>query len=113
MDGLGREGGQADGNVFGALGTGRAVLDPFSGGRNDGLTGRNVKRSCFVSNTQAATEDESVFVEVRRLAGLDPAGRTAHVRDTDLFVTGIHPADKLFYDFGPVPGGGDSSWRWN
>ena len=113
MDGLGRKGGKADGNVFGALGPGRAVLDPFSGVSDDRLTGRNVKSSFLVSHTKAAPQDESIFVEVRRLAGLDPAWRTAHVRDADLFVAGIHPANKLFYDFGFGPGGGDSSWRWN
>ncbi len=48
MDGVHREGGKADGDVFGAAFGGRGILNPLATTSDDGLSSGNVEDAVFV-----------------------------------------------------------------
>ena len=52
VDGIGGEGGQADGDVLGSFRARRAVADPFARVRDDRLTRRHVHDTALVFNAQ-------------------------------------------------------------
>src|SRR5215471_4660609 len=103
MNSLGREGGQANGNVLGAFVRGR-ILDPLSSASQNGLSGANINAAVFVAHAQASSQDQRVFVEFRSLSRLVPSCRTAHVGHTDTAFAVVHAAHIFINDFGKVPG---------
>ncbi len=50
----------------------------------------------FDSTRSDALQNHGVFVELRLLAGLAPAGRAVHVGDADGRILRVHAADVLF-----------------
>ena len=70
VDGIHGEGGEADGDVFGAAFKGSGVADPLAGVGDDGLSGGDVDGSGLVFDAQGAFEDDGEFVEGGSLAGL-------------------------------------------
>src|SRR4051812_17781834 len=99
---------QTNRDVFRAIRMWRAVLHPFTAMSNYRLTGRDVQRSPSVSHSQRTFEDQSEFVELRRLSRLNPTARAAHVRDAQSRFGGIYPADKFIDEFWFVAGSGDA-----
>ena len=79
VDGFHGEGGEADGDVFGAAFVGSGVADPLAGVGNYGLSGGDVDRSVLVFYAQRAFEDDGELVEGGSLTGFEPSGGTAHV----------------------------------
>jgi hypothetical protein len=51
----------------------RRVAHPLATAHEDGLAGAHVERAALVLDAQRAVEDERPLVELRALAGLDPA----------------------------------------
>lgn len=117
VDGGGREGGEADRDVFGATFGRGAVADPFAGGGVDGLAGGDSVGAGFGFDLELATEDDGVFVEFGGLAGLAPAGGADHAGDAEGIRAGVHAAEEFFDGFGRVAvgldagGGGDDLWH--
>ena len=70
MDRARAEGGEADGDVLGALR--RLVLDPFAGRGDHGLAGGDVEDAGVVVDAELAVEDDCDLFELGALAGLDP-----------------------------------------
>src|SRR5215471_4627223 len=103
MNSLGREGGQANGNVLGAFVRGR-ILDPLSSASQNGLSGANINAAVFVAHAQASSQDQRVFVEFGSLSRLVPSGWTAHVGHTDTAFAVVYAAHIFINDFGKVPG---------
>src|ERR1041384_2730378 len=73
MHRLHREGRDAHGDVLRAVRSRRAVLNPFSMVRDDRLPGMNVDDTTLVRHPEHPFEHDTVFVELRRLPGFDPA----------------------------------------
>src|SRR5438477_10443963 len=86
----------ANGDVFGAVGSRRAVAHPFAATRNDGLAGFNIEHALLRFDPERAAQDQGELIEVRLLAGLGPARWAVHVGDADGGIAGIHAADVLF-----------------
>ncbi len=110
MDGVGGEGGEANGDVFSAFVIGCAVLNPFAGAGDDGLPCLDIKDAAFPGDAQHSHENDCVLVERGCLAGFDPTARTAHAGDAQGGVAGVHAADEFVDDLGFVacglnPGG--------
>ena len=80
MHRLRRERGQADSDVFGAIGMRRAVLHPFAGVRHDGLSSGDFEDTLLVFHLQCSLEHHGEFIKFRCLAGLHPAAGAPHVR---------------------------------
>ena len=99
MHRLGRERWQTNGYIFRAAGMRRAVLHPFPSVRNHSLTGLHFEHPISVRDTQRALEHDGELIELGRLAGFDPAVRTAHVRNADSRFAGVHPPDEFLDDF--------------
>ena len=62
---------------------------------DDRLTGRYDNLAAGMFHVQCAPQHVRVLIEVRRLAGLDPARRTPHVRDADLVRLRVHAPDDF------------------
>lgn len=99
------EGWQADGDVFGAAFLRSGVAHPFAGAGKDCLAGGDVKRSTFVFDAQQPLQHDRELVELRRLAGLEPSLRTAHVGDAGGGGFRIDASDVFVDEFGLVAGG--------
>jgi hypothetical protein len=106
MDGSGREGGDANGDVLGTFGAGRAVLNPFTAMCDDGLTCVRHKSAAFVLHLQRAFQDIVVHVELRRLPRLGPTRRTLHVRNADRIRLRRNASDVFLDDLRLVSDGG-------
>ena len=65
VDGVGREGRQADGDVLGALGLGGAVADPLAGLGDDGLARAHVQLAALVLHAQHALDDDEMRIAPR------------------------------------------------
>lgn len=113
MDGVRREGREANGDVLSAILTRGAVSDPLSGFGEDGLAGRNHHLAAFVLHLQGSPQHDGVFVEFRPLARLHPSARRAHMGDGKAGGTCIDPADVFINQLGFVTGGGDSGGLGN
>src|SRR5271170_5102446 len=79
VDGIHGEGGEADGDVFGAALVRSGVADPLAGVGDDGLSGGYFDGAVFVFYVERAFQDNGELVEGGSLAGLVPSGGTAHV----------------------------------
>lgn len=105
---IGRKGGQAHRDVFGAAGAGTAIANPFARMRHDGLAGVNVKRAPFVLHAQHPAEHDGDFFKGGPLTWLDPTLGRRHPGHADRVMTRVD-APSVFLDaFGLVPGGGDN-----
>ena len=91
------EGGEADGDVFGAAFLGCGVTDPFAGVGDDGLSGGDVEGAALVFDAQQALQHDREFVELGRLAGFEPALRAAHVSHAGRGSFGVDAAN-VFVD---------------
>src|SRR5271154_2635252 len=78
VDGVHREGGEADGYVFGAAFVGSGIADPLAGVGDYGLSGGYVEGAFFVFFVQRAFQDDGEFVEGGGLPGFEPSGGAAH-----------------------------------
>jgi hypothetical protein len=99
---------QADGDVFGAAFVRGGVANPFTGVGDDGLSGGYVERAGSVLDAQRSFEDDGELVEGRRLAGFEPSGGAAHVRDAGGGSLGVDASDVLVDEFRFVAGGLDA-----
>src|SRR5262245_20878822 len=81
VDGVGRKGVKTDSDVLGAALFGRTVLHPLTAVSNDGLACAHIKTLGCSLHPQHPFENQSEFIELRRLAGFHPACRTTHSRD--------------------------------
>src|SRR5262245_11664124 len=111
MDQLRRKGRQADSDILGAVGLGRAVLHPFATMSDDRLTGTDVESAAAVGDAQQAPQHDSELVELRLLTRLDPAAGAAHVCDADLLVTRVYSSHILVDQFRLVARGLDARRR--
>jgi hypothetical protein len=102
-----REGWQADGDVFGAVGFGCAVSHPFARIRHDGLSGADVERSASVLDSKQSTQNNGDFFEFGTLARLLPAGRRCHAGDAHALVPRVQAPRELLNQFGLCAGGFD------
>src|SRR5580698_9811390 len=68
----------ADRDVLRAVGLGGTVADPLPPRSTYCLAGQYVKRAVFVLHPQSALQNNCIFFEIRRLAGLDPASGATH-----------------------------------
>ena len=105
MHGLHREGGDTDGDVFGAFGARSGVLDPFAGVGDYGLAGFHFQSSAIVSDFERSLQHDGELVEIRLLPGFDPSLRAAHVGDADGGSCGVYAADVFINQLGLVAGG--------
>src|SRR6266536_732757 len=105
MHRLWRESGQTNRNIFRPLGTRRAVLHPFTGRGDHGLTRHQIHRATAMRHAEHSPQHKGVLVELRSLTRFDPATRTAHVRDADPFVAGVYAAYVFVNQLGLVPRG--------
>src|SRR5206468_2663574 len=87
VDGVGRERGQADGDVVRTLRS--AVAHPLAGGGVHRLAGACGKGPTVVLDVYGAIEHDGPLVEVRLLPGFGPAGRARHVRDRHPRLAGV------------------------
>jgi hypothetical protein len=108
VDGVHGEGGEADGDIFGAAFVRSGVTDPFTGVSDDGLSGSDVEGSGFVLDVEGAFEDYGEFVEGRSLAGFEPSGGAAHVSDAAGGGLGVDTSDVFVDELGFVAGGLDA-----
>src|SRR5689334_19067988 len=74
---------QTHGEVIGAVGVRRAVLNPLAGGRQDRLAGAHVEDAAPIREADGAAQHQRVFVEFRRLAGFQPAAWALHLGDAE------------------------------
>ena len=95
VHGVGRESRQADGDVLGTAGLGRAVADPLARPRHDRLPRADVDDAGLVLDADHAAEHDGDLLEVGALSRLDPAVGRRHLRHTHARVTGVHAAGKL------------------
>jgi hypothetical protein len=79
-----RESRTANGNILGSVRPGRAVPDPLSPWGYYRLASGNVHRAASIFDSQGSLEYYRIFLEIRRLPGLDPATRAPHVRNANL-----------------------------
>lgn len=107
------KGGQADGDVFGAVGLRTAVANPFTRMGDDGLTGVDVKLTAVVLYSQHATQNDGDLFELRALSRLHPPTGRNHVRNADVLMTAVDAPGELFDALGFVAGGGHDGWRGN
>src|SRR5579864_2298774 len=106
VDRFGREGRQADSDVFGGFG-GR-ILNPLAFVGDDRLPGVDLHHAALVFDPHRSLEDERELVECGALSRLLPAGRTAHVGHARGLGPRVHPPDVLIDQLGPVSCGLDS-----
>jgi len=83
MDGLGREGGETDSNVFSTTRKRRRVAYPFTAACQNRLSGSDIQCTGLMLNPQCAVQDYRVLVKLRSLSRFFPAFRAAHVGDAD------------------------------
>ncbi|SRR5581483_6077963 len=102
----------ADSYVFGWFVWG-GVLDPFPGMSDDCLAGPDFKLATLVAHSKAPLQDDGVFLELRRLSGLLPAGGAAHVRDAEAAFAGVEPPDIFIDEFGHIARGLDARRCFN
>ena len=103
MDSLWGEGWQADRDVFGAFRAGSAVLNPFARMSDDCLSSGDVHETILMREAEGAFQHDCEFVELRFLAGFNPAARAAHVGHAEARLTGVHPAMNSSINFGLLP----------
>ena len=72
-----------DGQVFRSIGPGRTVLHPLAAPDDDCLSSADLQHTFTRGHTEQAAQHDRVLVELRRLAGLDPALRAVHVGDAE------------------------------
>src|ERR1700691_1544809 len=113
MDGIGREGWQANGQVFGASGKWSGVADPFSLMGDDGLAGGDIDLAGFMLHTEGAAQDDGVFVKFWSLTRLFPSLGAAHLGYADGGGIGVDTADEFFNDLRLVSGGLDARGAGN
>ena len=88
MDSVWRKCGCTDSDVVCVV-VWRAIANPLTGGRDDGLTGLYVDCTSLGFHVQTAFEDKSVLGEFRSLSRLHPSCRRLHVSDADVAVLAI------------------------
>ena len=108
MDSLWGEGWQADRDVFGAFRAGSAVLNPFARMSDDCLSSGDVHETILMREAEGAFQHDCEFVELRFLAGFNPAARAAHVGHAEARLTGVHPANEFIDQFWFVTRGSDA-----
>src|SRR5690349_15816247 len=91
------EGGQADGDVLGAAWSRAAVAHPFARPGMYCLASPDRHLAALVVHDQSAVKHDGEFIELGPLPRLGPAGRAAHVRDTEPGIAGVGPA-HVFLD---------------
>ena len=101
------EGGHADCDVFGAVGSRGAVTHPFSGSRMNALAGLHGHLAAFGLHDQGAAQHDRELVELRALPGLGPARRAAHVSDAQAVLARVRPSDVLVDQLGRLASRGD------
>src|SRR4051812_31579873 len=107
MHRLGRERGQADGNVLRTTRLRRAVADPLTRMRDDRLSGTDVEHATFMLDADQPVQDEGDLLELRALSRLQPAFGRHHARDADFRVAGVHATRELLDPLRLVAGGFD------
>src|SRR3954469_6606412 len=96
MHGVGRERGQADGNVLRTTRLRRAVADPLTGTRDDRLSGADVEHAAVMLDADQPFQNDGDLLELRALSRLEPAFRRHHPRHADIRVAGVHATGELF-----------------
>src|SRR5215467_257792 len=91
------EGGQADRDVLGAAGFRAAVAHPFARPGMYCLASPDRHLAALVVHDQGAVKHDCELIELGALPRLGPAGRAAHVRDTEPGIAGVGPA-HVFLD---------------
>jgi uncharacterized protein YjbJ (UPF0337 family) len=105
------EGGEANGEILGAIWGWRAVSDPLARGRDDGLAGGDVEDAGGVFDAEQALQYYGDLFEFRPLAWLHPAFRGHHARDADGPVSRVHAPGELLDAFRLRAGGLDDGGR--
>ncbi len=78
---------------------------PFSGMRDDSLSGGHFKRTVLVLDAQCPFQNDGELVKLWGLAGFEPARRTAHVGDAGSRGLGVDSSNVFIDEFGLVAGG--------
>ena len=101
-----RECRRANRYVFSTFRIRRAVPDPLTAGRENGLARPDVDTAFLILDPQHPFEHNRILVEIRSLAGLEPAGRAPHVCDAKAAGLRIHAPDVLVNELRFRAGGG-------
>ena len=104
---VGGEGGQADRDVLGAVGSRGAVTYPFPGSRMNCLACLDGHLTVFGLHHQGSSQHDGEFVELRALPGLRPARGAEHVRDAQAGLACAGLSDVLIDQLGRLAGGGN------
>src|SRR5262245_24938965 len=103
----GREGRQADRDVFGALRLRRAVANPLGGIRDDRLTCPHLEDAAGMFDAKQTAKNDRDLSELRTLSGLAPASRRNHASDAQLLLAGARMPHVLLDSLRLATGGGD------
>jgi hypothetical protein len=109
VDGVGREGRQADGHVVGAIGFRGAVAHPLARTSVHGLPGGHLECSVFVFNVEHAVQDEGELIEVGALTWFRPARWALHPSDAQPGLAGAGAAYEFVDPFRRLARRGDPS----
>jgi hypothetical protein len=86
----------------------RAVLHPFTGMRDNRLSGLHVQRAASMGDAQDTFEHHGEFVELRFLTRFYPAAWTSHVSHAQTCFAIVHPSDEFIDELGFVSGCGNA-----
>jgi len=100
VDCAGGERGQADRDILSAVCSRGAVAHPFTRPGMHALAGLDRHLAAVELHHQSTAQDDRVFVELRTLPGLGPAGWATHVRDADAGVGRIDLSHILVNQLG-------------
>ena len=107
MDRIRGEGGQTNGQVFGAFLARGTVANPLARLGENSLPGGDDHLTALVLHLNGSAKDDRVLIELRPLAGLDPTAGGTHVGDAYASRTGVDAAHVLIDELGLIAGGGD------
>src|SRR6266536_5704367 len=107
VNGVRGEGGHADRDVLGAVGSRAAVAHPFPGSRVNSLACLHGHLVPFGLHDEGTAQHDRELVELRALPGLGPARRAAQVRDAQAVLARVSPPDVLVDELGRLASRGD------
>ena len=113
MRGIERKRRTANGDVLSAFGIRRTIAYPLPFIRDDGLPGMDIERATLEFDAKHAFQHDRIFIEIRSLARLGPAGRAAHMGNAERLGIRINPSDVLIDEFRFRAGGGDARRLFN
>src|SRR5688572_14732428 len=107
MHRIGREGRQANRNVFSAPLFRGTVLNPFPAMRNDGLPSAHLEGLVSSLDAKHALQNNRELIKLRFLTRLYPTCRTLHACNAGRGGLAVHAANVLLDDLRLVAGGLD------